>query len=82
MSTPNELCLAFAFRFARKSGRHFDKAPPEKFPSPSTASRRQPQAFGRAPCAADPEIPYPDHRQAELDEIDELAHKLLPDFCR
>lgn len=81
--------ISFAFRFARKSGRHFDKTPLGKVPIPlyrpvddnykrlAALSARIHKAR-----AADPELPHPDHWQAELDEIDKLVRKLLPDFCR
>ena len=85
----NAPCLAFAFRFARKSGRHFDKTPLEKVPiplyRPGDADHErlaELSASIREARAADPEFNYPTDCEGELDEIDAIVARLLPDFCR
>ena len=85
----NAPALRFAFEFARKSGRHFDKTPLEKVPiplyRPGDADHERLadlSASIRKARAADPEFNYPADCEAELNEIDELVRKLLPDFCR
>ena len=85
----NAPCLAFAFRFARKSGRHFDKTPLEKVPiplySPADANHKRLAALSatiRKARAANPEFNYPADCESELNQIDVIVRKLLPDFCR
>lgn len=85
----NMPALRFAFEFARKSGRHFDKTPLEKIPiplyRPADANHKRLAALSaniRKARAANPELPYPNHWQAELNEIDAIVAQLLPDFCR
>ena len=85
----NAPALRFAFEFARKSGRHFDKTPLEKVPiplyRPADANHKRLAALSatiRKARAEDPDLPYPDHWQAELNEIDKIVRNLLPDFCR
>lgn len=85
----NAPALRFAFEFARKSGRHFDKTPLEKVPiplyRPADANHKRLAALSasiRKARAANSNLPYPDHWQAELNEIDAIVAQLLPDFCR
>ena len=85
----NAPCLAFAFRFARKSGRHFDKTPLEKIPiplySPANADHKalaKLSASIRESRSAKPDFRYPDDCAAELAAIDKIVAKLLPDFAR
>lgn len=85
----NAPALRFAFEFARKSGRDFDKTPLEKVPiplyRPGDADHErlaELSASIRKARAADPELNYPADCEAELDEIDAIVARLLPDFCR
>ena len=85
----NAPCLEFAFRFARKSGRDFDKTPFEKVPiplySPSDARHKRLASLSariRKARAANPEFQYPDDCRAELAEIDQIVAEMLPDFVR
>ena len=85
----NAPTLRFAFEFARKSGRHFDKTPLEKVPiplyRPGDANHKRLAALSasiRKARAADPEFNYPADCEAELNEIDAIVARLLPDFCR
>ena len=85
----NAPCLAFAFRFARKSGRHFDKTPLEKVPIPlyrpgDAQHRRLAELSGRIreDRAGDPGFDYPGDCARELGEIDGIVRGLLPAFCR
>ena len=85
----NAPCLAFAFRFARKSGRHFDKTPLEKVPislyRPGDAQHRRLAALSagiREARAGDSGFDYPGDCARELGEIDEIVRGLLPGFCR
>ena len=85
----NAPCLAFAFRFARKTDRHFDKTPLEKVP----ISRFNPQNPNHCRLAelsaaisdalrADPGREYPAGFAAELREIDSIVGRMLPDFVK
>ena len=85
----NAPCLSFAFEFARKSGRHFDKTPLEKIPiplySPANADHErlaELSASIRESRSAKPDFRYPDDCAAELAAIDKIVAKLLPDFAR
>ena len=85
----NASALAFAYRFARKSGRHFDKTPLEKVPIPSynpeDGGHRRLAELAAAIAAAvqaDPEREYPGTFARELREIDSIAARMLPDFAR
>ncbi len=85
----NAPCLSFAFEFARKSGRHFDKTPLEKIPiplySPANADHKrlaELSASIRESRSAKPDFRYPDDCAAELAAIDKIVAKLLPDFAR
>ena len=85
----NAPCLEFAFRFARKSGRDFDKTPLEKVPiplySPSDARHKRLASLSariRKARAANPEFQYPADCRAELAEIDQIVAEMLPDFVR
>ena len=85
----NAPCLSFAFEFARKSGRHFDKTPLEKVPiplySPANADHKalaKLSASIRESRSANPDFRYPDNCAAELAAIDEIVAKLLPEFAR
>ena len=85
----NAPCLRFAFEFARKSGRHFDKTPLEKVPiplySPANADHKrlaELSASIRESRSVKPDFRYPDDCAAELAAIDKIVAKLLPDFAR
>lgn len=85
----NAPCLAFAFRFARKSGRHFDKTPLEKVPiplyTPADADHSrlaELSASIRKARSANPNFRYPDDCAAELTAINKIVAKLLPNFSR
>ena len=85
----NAPCLSFAFEFARKSGRHFDKTPLEKVPiplySPASADHKalaKLSASIRKARSAKPDFRYPDDCAAELAAINKIVAKLLPDFAR
>ena len=79
--------LAFAFRFARKTDRHFDKTPLEKVPIPlfnprEADHRRLAELSFRITAAigADSDREYPDSFGDELAEIDRIVERMLPDF--
>ena len=79
--------LAFAFRFARKTDRHFDKTPLEKVPIPlfnprDADHRRLAELSFRIAAAigADSAREYPESFGDELAEIDRIVQQMLPDF--
>ena len=85
----NAPALAFAYRFARKSGRHFDKTPLEKVPipryNPGVGSHRRLAELSAAIATAvqsDPEREYPGEFAKEIREIDSIVAGMLPKFVR
>ena len=79
--------LAFAFRFARKTDRHFDKTPLEKVPIPlfnprdADHQRLAELSFSiAAAIGADSDREYPGSFRDELAEIDRIVERMLPDF--
>ena len=85
----NAPCLAFAFRFARKTDRHFDKTPLEKVPIPRF-NPHEPDHLRLAELSAaissalhaNPGREYPDGFADELAEIDRIVGRMLPDFLQ
>lgn len=83
----NAPALAFAYRFARKSSRDFDKTPLEKVPIPlfnprdADHQRLAELSFSiAAAIGADSDREYPGSFRDELAEIDRIAERMLPDF--
>ena len=85
----NAPCLAFAFRFARKTDRHFDKTPLEKVPIPLFNLRdadhlrlAELSAVISDALRADTGREYPDGFAGELAEIDSIVGRMLPGFLQ
>ena len=85
----NSRSLAFAFRFARKSGRDFDKTPLARVPiplfRPAEEQHQQLAELGgmiRERRAVDSVVQYPEAFHDMLAQIDAIVKAMLPEFCR
>ena len=85
----NAPVLAFAFRFARETDRHFDKMPFSKVPIPRFRSSEgyhvrlaRLSAEIRQRRESDPTLVYPQAFSKQLAQIDTLVSQLLPEFVR